>query len=136
MKRWQGSCIGAFLVLLICGSSLIFLVPVGGAMIIGVPPLFDKLTGWVVCPNAVSISVDEYNSGPTTSDPNGTYGHQEEWICTFRDVSQKVVPNEEIFLKGTGASVTTVGICGGAVTLVLMVAAAVIGGRLAKPKLV
>ena len=38
MKRWQGSCIGAFLVLLIGSSSLIFLVPFGGAMIAAMPP--------------------------------------------------------------------------------------------------
>ena len=35
MKRWQGSCIGAFVVLLIGGGSLIFFVPFGGAMIAG-----------------------------------------------------------------------------------------------------
>ena len=28
MKRWQGSCIGALLVLVIGGSSLLFVVPV------------------------------------------------------------------------------------------------------------
>jgi hypothetical protein len=43
MKRWQGSCMGALLVLLIGGGSLIFLVPFGGAMIAGMPPVFDKL---------------------------------------------------------------------------------------------
>jgi len=44
MKRWQGSCIGAFLVLLIGGGSLIFFVPFGGAMIAaystGSPPMY------------------------------------------------------------------------------------------------
>ena len=39
MKRWQGSCIGAVLVLLVGGSSLIFLVPFGGAMIAAVHEL-------------------------------------------------------------------------------------------------
>ena len=34
MKRWHGSCIGAVLVLLIGGGSLIFLVPFGGAMLV------------------------------------------------------------------------------------------------------
>jgi hypothetical protein len=48
MKPWQGSCSGAFLVLLIGGASLFFIVPVGGAMLIGIPPVFDKLTGWTV----------------------------------------------------------------------------------------
>jgi len=134
MKRWHGSCIGAFLVLLICGGSMLFIVPVGGAMIVGVPPLFDKLTGWAVCPGAVSISQDEYNSGPVTTSPTGGTGHQEEWTCTFEDGTQKVVPNEEIAFKGLGASAAAVGILGGIVTIVGMLVAAIIGGRLVKPK--
>jgi len=134
MKRWHGSCIGALLVLLIGGGSLLFFVPVGGAMLVGMPPVFDKLTGWAVCPGAVSISQDEYNSGPTTSDPSGGYGHQEEWTCTFEDGTQKVVPNEEIALKGLGASFAAAGVCGGLIVLLLMVAAAVLGGRLVKPR--
>ena len=121
MKHWHGSCIGAFLVLLIGGSSLLFFVPVGGAMLIGVPPVFDKLTGWVVCPNAVSIDQQEYNHGPVTTSPSGMTGHQEEWTCTFEDGSQKIVPNEEIAIKGMGASFTV---------------AAIIGARLVKPKAV
>ena len=134
MKRWQGSCIGALLVLLICGSSMFFVVPVGGAMIVGVPPLFDKLTGWAVCPRAISISQEEYNHGPVTTSPTGGTGHQEEWTCTFEDGSQKVVPNEEIALKGLGASFTLVGVCGGVGVLMLMILAAIIGARVVKPQ--
>ncbi|HXQ35063.1 MAG TPA: hypothetical protein VN843_13700 [Anaerolineales bacterium] len=132
MKRWQGSCIGVLLVLLIGGGSLLFFVPVGGAMLVGIPPVFDKLTGWVVCPGAVSISQEEYNSGPATTSPSGITGHQEEWTCTFEDGSQKVIPNEEIALKGIGASFTVAGICGGLVVLFFMVIAAMIGARLVK----
>jgi hypothetical protein len=134
MKRWQGSCIGAFLVFLIGGASLLFIVPVGGAMLIGMPPVFDKLTGWVVCPGAVSIAQEEYNSGPVTSSPTGMTGHQEEWTCTFKDGTEKIVPNEEIALKGMGASFTAVGICSASVVLLLMALAAIIGARLAKPR--
>jgi hypothetical protein len=134
MKRWQGSCIGAFLVLLIGGASLLFIVPVGGAMLIGMPPVFDKLTGWAVCPGAVSIAQEEYNSGPVTSSPTGMTGHQEEWTCTFEGGTQKVVPNEEIALKGMGASFTAAGICGGLGVLFFMVLAALIGARLVKPR--
>ena len=134
MKRWHGSCIGALLVLLVGGGSLLFFVPVGGAMLVGMPPLFDKFTGWAVCPGAVSISQEEYNSGPTTSSPTGGFGHQEEWTCTFADGSQTIVPNEEIAFKGLGASFTAAGVCGGLVVLFLMVIAAFIGGRLVKPK--
>jgi hypothetical protein len=103
MKRWHGSCIGAFLILLIGGSSLFFIVPVGGAMLVGIPPVFDALTGWVVCPGAVSIDQREYNRGPISTSPTRGTGHQEEWTCTFEDGSQTVVPNEEIALKGLGA---------------------------------
>lgn len=134
MKRWHGSCLGAFLVLLICGSSMLFIVPVGGAMIVGVPPLFDTLTGWAVCPGAVSISQEEYNSGPVTSSPTGMTGHQEEWTCTFEDGTQKIIPNEEIAFKGLGASAAAVGILGGIVTVLGMIVAAIIGARLVKPK--
>jgi len=134
MKRWQGSCIGAFLVLLIGGGSLFFFVPVGGAMLIGITPVFDKLTEWAVCPGAVSVSQEEYNSGPVTTSPSGITGHQEEWTCTFEDGTQKIVPNEEIALKGMGASFAAVGVCGGVTVLLLMVIAGIIGGRLVKPK--
>ena len=136
MKRWHGSCLGAFLVLLVGGASLFFFVPVGGAMLVGMPPVFDKLTGWAVCPGAVSISQDEYNSGPVTTSPSGMTGHQEEWTCTFEDGTQKVVPNEEIAFKGLGASFTAAGICGGVAVLFFMIVAAIIGGRLVKPKTV
>lgn len=134
MKRWHGSCIGALLVLLIGGLSLFFFVPVGGAMLIGIPPVFDRLTGWVVCPGAVSIAQEEFNSGPVTTSPSGMTGHQEEWTCTFEDGTRKVVTNEEIALKGIGASFTAAGICSGLVLLILMVLAALLGARLVKPK--
>ena len=134
MKRWQGSCLGAVLVLLIGGSSLFFLIPVGGAILIGIPPVFDKLSGWAVCPGAVSIAQEEYNSGPVTTSPSGMTGHQEEWTCTFDDGSTKVIPNEEIAFKGMGASFTAAGICSGAIVLALMVLAAIIGARLVRPK--
>jgi hypothetical protein len=133
MKRWQGSCIGAILVLLIGGASLFFIVPVGGAILVGIPPVFDKLTGWVVCPGAVTILQEEYNSGPVTTSPTGMTGHQEEWTCTFEDGSQKVIPNEEIAIKGITASFTAAGVCGGAGVLLLMIVAAILGARLVKP---
>ena len=134
MKRWHGSCIGALLVLLVGGLSLFFFIPVGGALLIGIPPVFDSLTGWVVCPGAVSIAQDEFNSGPVTTSPSGMTGHQEEWTCTFEDGTRKVVPNEEIALKGMGASFTAAGICSGLVLLFLMILAAILGARLVKPK--
>jgi hypothetical protein len=134
MKRWHGSCIGALLVLLVGGLSLFFFVPVGGALLIGIPPVFDRLTGWVVCPGAVSIAQEEFNSGPVTTSPSGMTGHQEEWTCTFEDGTRRVVPNDEIALKGISASFTAAGICSGVVLLFLMILAAILGARLVKPK--
>ena len=134
MKRWQGACIGAILVLLIGGASLFFVIPIGGGILVGIPPVFDKLAGWAVCPGAVSISQEEYNFGPVTTSPTGMTGHQEEWTCTFRDGTQKIIPNEEIALKGIAASFTAAGLCAGVGILLLMILAAILGARLVKPR--
>jgi hypothetical protein len=135
MKRWQASCIGAFLVLLIGGASLFFIVPIGGAVIIGMPPVFERLTAFVLCPDANDYSYDDYGFGTqTTSSPTGGTGHYTELTCTYKDGSQKTFPNEEVGLKGIGASFTAAGICGGAAVLFLMLLAAIIGGRLVRPK--
>ena len=136
MKRWQGSCIGALLVLLIGGGSLIFLVPFGGAMIAAVPPMFDRLTAYVLCPDATDYSYKDFGFGaPTTSSPNGGTGHSTELTCTYADGSQKVFGNEEVGLKGLAASFTAAGICGGLVVFFFMIIAALIGARLVKPKM-
>lgn len=135
MKRWQGSCIGAVLVLLIGGGSLIFLVPFGGAMIAAIPPIFDRLTAYTLCPDATDYSYNDYGFGtPTTSSPSGGTGHYTELTCTYADGSQKVFRNEEVGLKGLAASFTAAAICGGVVVFFLMILAAVVGARLVKPK--
>ena len=135
MKRWQGSCIGAFLVLLIGGGSLFFFVPFGGAMIAGIPPVFDRLTAYVLCPDAVDYSYSDYGFGqPTTSSPSGGTGHYTELTCTYTDGSQKTFPNEEVGLKGLAASFAAAGMCGGAAVLFFMILAAIVGGRLVRPK--
>ncbi|HET6821567.1 MAG TPA: hypothetical protein VFH34_02900 [Anaerolineales bacterium] len=135
MKRWQGSCIGALLVLLIGGGSLIFLVPFGGAMIAAIPPVFDRLTAYVLCPDATDYSYDDFGFGtPTTSSPSGGTGHYTELTCTYADGSQKVFGNEEVGIKGLAASFSAAGICGGLVVFILMILAALIGARLVKPK--
>jgi hypothetical protein len=135
MKRWQGSCIGAFLVLLIGGGSLVFFVPFGGAMIAGMPPLFDRLTAYVLCPQATDYSYRDFGSAPIDStNPSGGTGHFTELTCTYKDGSQKTFPNEEVALKGLGASFAVAGICGGVIILFFMALAAIIGARLVKPK--
>jgi hypothetical protein len=135
MKRWQGSCIGAFLVFLIGGGSLIFFVPFGGAMIAAVPPLFDRLTAYVLCPNATDYSYRNFGSAPIDStNPSGGTGHFTELTCTYADGSQKVFGNEEVGLKGLAASFTAAGICGGLAVLFFMILAAIIGAILVRPK--
>ena len=135
MKRWQGSCIGALLVLLIGGGSLIFLVPFGGAMIVAMPPVFNRLTAYVLCPDATDYSYNDYGFGtPTTSSPSGGTGHYTELTCTYADGSQKVFENEEVGLKGLAASFTVAGICGGVGVLFFMIVAALIGARLVRTK--
>ena len=135
MKRWQGSCIGASLVLLIGGGSLIFLVPFGGAMIAAIPPIFDRLTAYVLCPDATDYSYRDFGSAPIDStNPSGGTGHFTELTCTYADGSQKVFGNDEVGLKGLAASFTLAGICGGLMVFLFMVVAAIIGARLVKPK--
>lgn len=134
MKSWHGSCIGALLVLLIGGSSLIFLVPFGAAMIAAVPPVFDRLTAYVLCPDATAYSYRDYGFGtPSTSSPNSGTGHFTELTCTYEDGSQEVFGNEEVGLKGLAASFAAAGICGGLGVFFLMALAALIGARLVKP---
>ena len=135
MRRWQGSCIGALLVLLIGGGSLIFFVPFGGAMIAGIPPLFNRLTAYVLCPDATDYSYNDFGFGtPTTSSPTGGTGHYTELTCTFTDGSQKVFGNDEVGLKGLAASFAAAGICGGLAVVFFMILAALIGARLVSPK--
>ena len=135
MKRWQGSCFGALLVLLIGGGSLIFLVPFGGAMIAAILPLFDRLTAYVLCPDATDYSYRDFGSAPIDStNPSGGTGHYTELTCTYQDGSQKVFGNDEVGLKGLAASFSLAGKCGGLVVLFSMLIAAIVGGRLVKPK--
>ena len=135
MKRWQGSCIGAFLALLIGGGSLIFFVPFGGAMIAANSSLFDRLTARVICPDATDYAYKDYGFGQsTTTSPTGGTGHYTELTCTYTDGSQRIFSNEEVGIKGLAASFTVAGICGGAAVLLLVIFAGIIGARLVRPK--
>jgi len=114
---------------------LIFFVPFGGAMIAGIPPVFDKLTASVLCPEATDYSYRDFGSAPIdSSNPSEGTGHFTELTCTYADGSQKVFENEEVGLKGLAASFTAAGLCGGVTVLFFMVLAAIVGARLVKPK--
>jgi hypothetical protein len=135
MKRWQGSLIGAALVLVVGGCSLVFLVPFSGAMIAAFPPVFDRLTAFVLCPDATDYSYSDYGQVPIDStNPSGGTAHFTELTCTYADGSQQVFGNEEVGLKGLGAAFGLAAVCGGSVVLLLMVMAAFVGARLARPK--
>lgn len=134
MKRRHASCIGILLALLIGGGSLIFLVPFGGAMIVAMPPVFDRLTAYALCPDAADYSYRDYGFGtPATSSPSGGTGHYTELTCIYADGSQKVFGNEEVGIKGLAAAFTAAGVCGSLAVLFLTVLAGVIGARLATP---
>lgn len=111
-----------------------FLVPFGGAMIAAMLPVFDRLTAYVLCPDATDYSYNDFGFGtPTTSSPSGGTGHYTELTCTYADGSQKVFGNEEVGIKGLAASFTAAGICGGLTVFLLMIIAALIGAKLVKP---
>ncbi len=121
MKPWHGSCIGAFLVLLIGGSCLIFVVPFSGMMLTTIPSVFDKLTAFYLCPTAANYSYSAY--------ADGSPGHYTELTCMYADGSQEVFTKEQIAVKGYGASLLANAICGGAIVLFLMILAWIIGAR-------
>ncbi len=105
-------------------------------MIAGMPPLFDRLTAYVLCPDATDYSYKDFGSSPIDStNPSGGTGHFTELTCTYQDGSQKVFGNEKVGLKGLAASFTAAGICGVAAVLLFMVFAAILGAKLVKPKL-
>jgi hypothetical protein len=99
------------------------------------PPVFDRLTAYVLCPDATEYSYRDFGSAPIDStNPSGGTGHFTELTCTYADGSQQVFGNEEVGLKGLAASFTVAGICGGVAVLFFMIVAAIIGARLVKPE--
>lgn len=134
MKRWQGSCIGATLVLLIGGGSLIFLVPFGGAMIAAIRPYLTDSPHICFAPMQQIILIAILAAPIDSTNPSGGIGHFTELTCTYSDGSQKVFGDNEVGLKGMAASFTLAGICGGMIVLFFMAIAAIIGARLVKPK--
>jgi hypothetical protein len=135
LKRWQAAFLGAVLSLLVGGGLLLFLVPFGAALIAGFPPAFDRLTAYVLCPEAIRTSYRDYRFGqPTRTSPTAGTGHFTELTCIYEDGSQEVFPNEEVGLKGLAAAFTAAGLCGGAAVLAASALKALAAGRLARPR--
>jgi hypothetical protein len=102
-------------------------------MIAAMPPLFDRLTAYVLCPDATDYSYSDYGSAPIDStNPSAGTAHFTELTCTHADGSQRVFENDEVGLKGLAASFTAAGICGGLAVLLFMILAAIVGARLVK----
>jgi hypothetical protein len=131
MKPWHGSVLGGLLALVIGGGSLLFIVPIAAALIIGIPPAFDRLTAYALCPDAAEYSYRDYGFGqPTSSSPTRGTGHYTELTCTNADGNQRTFGNDEVALKGIGASFALAGACGAAVVVALAMIAAMVGGRM------
>ena len=97
--------------------------------------MFDRITAYAICPDAADYSFRDYGFGqPTTSRPSGGTGHYTELSCTYKDGSQKTFPNEEVALKGIGASFAAAGICGGITVLILAIFGGMLAGKFVKSK--
>lgn len=93
-----------------------------GPSLFVIPNLNDKIAVAIYCPGAESTSTQEGASTPTTSDPNGTYGHTVEITCTFADGSTKIIRNEQFALASIGGMFGIGGLCGVGLSSLLMLA--------------
>jgi len=80
----------------------------------------NKIALAVYCPGAESSSLEKGASVPTTSDPNGTYGHTVEVTCFFADGSTKTIRNEQYALASIGGMFGLGGLIGIVVSIPLM----------------
>jgi hypothetical protein len=97
--------------------------------------VFDRLTAYALCPDATDYSYGDYGQVPISpTSPSGGTAHFTELTCAYADGSQRVFGNEEVGLKGLAAAFTVAGICGGVAVLLLVIAAAVVGGRFVKAR--
>lgn len=93
----------AWVVIAVLSCGIIFMTTfMLGPSLFVVPDLDEKIALAVFCPGAESSSLQEGASTPTTSDPNGTYGHTVEVTCYFADGSTKVIRNEQYALASIG----------------------------------
>ena len=90
-----------------------------GPSLFAVPNLNDRIALAIYCPGAESSSTEEGASTPTTSDPNGTYGHTVEVTCYFADGSTKIIRNEQYALASIGGMFGLGGLIGVAVSIPL-----------------
>ena len=79
----------------------------------------NKIALAMYCPGAESSSLQECASTPTTSDPNGTYGHTVEVTCYFADGSTKIIRNEQYAIASIGGMFGLGGLIGVVISIPL-----------------
>jgi hypothetical protein len=91
-----------------------------GPSLFAIPNLTDKIAVAIFCPGAESTSIQEGASTPTTSDPNGTYGHTVEITCYFPDGTTRIINNGQFALASIGGVFGIGGLCGVGISISLM----------------
>jgi hypothetical protein len=106
----------AWVLLCLLSSGILFVTTfMIGPTLFVIPNLSDRIAVAVYCPGAESTSLQEGASAPTTSDPNGTYGHTVEITCTFPDGSTDIIDNGEYAIASIG------GMFGGGILIGLVI---------------
>ena len=120
-KQVWGARLIRWIVALVVSCGVIF----GSSFMLG-PALFSsdavsrKIAVTMYCPGAVETSEQQGASGPTTSDPSGTYGHTVEITCTMEDGSTKIISNEEFALASIGGMFGGGALCGLGIAIPIM----------------
>ncbi len=94
-----------------CGIIFVTTFMLGPTLFV-IPNLSDKIAVAIYCPGAENSSTQDGASMPTTSNPNGTYGHTVEITCTFADGSTQIIRNEQFALASIGGMFGLGGLCG------------------------
>ena len=111
----------AWVLLCLLSSGILFVTTfmIGPSLFV-IPNLTDKIAVALYCPGAESTSLQEGASVPTTSDPNGTYGHTVEITCYFPDGFTDIIDNGEYAIASIGGVFGIGGLIGLVVSLPLM----------------
>ena len=111
----------AWVLLCLLSSGILFVTTfmIGPGLFV-IPNLTDKIAVTLYCPGAESTSLQEGASVPTTSDPNGTYGHTVEITCYFPDGSTDIIDNGEYAIASIGGVFGIGGLIGLVISIPLM----------------
>ena len=91
-----------------------------GPSLFAVPHLDEKIAVMIFCPGSESTSLQQGTSTPTTSDPNGTYGHTVEVTCYYKDGSTKIINNGQYAVAAIGGMFGIGALCGVGISIPLM----------------